>query len=145
MAMDFVIFSLIFVGLNSLLGLIFWRMPSLHGLGIDFLFFAPWATAIIFGFFQGIVLAIVLLVLHAIFNYRIAQYIFASLPAQALVVVLGSLLGASGFWIALVAYYVLNTAIVFMIAPPTPVFFLFLVVNSVFNILLFSYLFPKLI
>lgn len=134
MVMDFLVFSLIFVVLDIVLDVIsiFTKIP-----GLDFLFFAPWLAAPIYGLSNALILAFVLFITHVIAHLAIAHLMLSALPAQVLAVVLGRSLGIGGFWTTLPVYYVVSTAIIILFGGLGGRYVLFLIINSVFNILLF--------
>jgi len=132
---EFIIFSLVFIGLNFVLDL--FSKKVLHIDGIDFLFFAPWLAGIRFGVFEGLILAIVVLVIHTFMHLRIARFILLSFPAIVLAIVFGYLFGLEGFWIALVVYYLVSSVTTWLLGGLGGGYFMFLLTNSITNIAAF--------
>ncbi len=132
---DFLIFSLVFIIGNYILDL--FSKKFLHIDGTDFLFFAPWLAAIKFGVYEGVILAAVILVLHAFMHMRIARFIVLSFPTQILAVFFGYLFGIEGFWVTLVVYYVASTAVTGLLGGIGGMYFMFLLANSITNIIAF--------
>lgn len=132
---EFLIFSLVFIVLNFVLDL--FSKKVLHIDGTDFLFFAPWLTAIKFGIYEGIILAIVILVVHAFMHMRIARFILLSFPTQILAVFMGYFFGLEGFWVTLVVYYFASSVITALLGGLGGGYLMFLLANSITNIAAF--------
>lgn len=132
---DFLIFSLVFIALNFVLDL--FSKKILHIDGTDFLFFAPWLAGIKFGVYEGLILAAVILVMHSFMHMRIARFILLSFPTQVLAVFFGYLFGLEGFWVTLVIYYFASTVITRLLGGLGGGYFLFLLANSITNIVAF--------
>lgn len=132
---NFLLFSLIFILSNFVLD--FLSKKILHIDGTDFLFFAPWLVGIKFGIIEGIVLATVLLVIHTLMHMSISRFILLSFPAQISAILFGYFFGTSGFWVALVAYYFISTAITWLLGGVGGGYFMFILANSITNIVAF--------
>lgn len=132
---DFLTFSLVFIVLNFVLDL--FSKKILHIDGTDFLFFAPWLAAIKFGVYEGVVLAVVILVLHTFMHMRIARFIALSFPTQILAVFMGYFFGLGGFWVTLVVYYFASSVVTGLLGGLGGGYFLFLLANSITNIVAF--------
>lgn len=130
---EFLIFSLVFIVLNFVLDL--FSKKVLHIDGTDFLFFAPWLAAIKFGVYEGVILAVVILVLHAFMHMKIARFILLSFPTQLLAVFMGYFFGLEGFWVTLVVYYFASSVITGLLGGLGEGYFMFLLVNSITNII----------
>ncbi|NCO97393.1 MAG: hypothetical protein GW780_05105 [Candidatus Aenigmarchaeota archaeon] len=136
--MHFIIFMLLFLGLDIALNLLTKKLIKF--LGIDFLFLASWLAGINYGIIPGIVVATVLLAEHSLLHPSKSQFILFSFPAQLIAVLLGYFLGMNGFGISLVAYQIVNTGIMFATGGFGPLFVAFLVVNSLFNVIVYRVL-----
>lgn len=132
---DFLIFSLVFIVGNYVLDL--FSKKFLHIDGTDFLFFAPWLAGIKFGVYEGIILSVVILVLHAFMHMRIAKFIILSFPTQIMAALMGYFFGIEGFWVTLVVYYVASTTITGLLGGVGGMYFMFLLTNSITNIIAF--------
>ena len=132
---EFLIFSLVFVVLNFVLDL--FSKKVLHIDGTDFLFFAPWLAGIKFGVYEGVILAAVILVVHAFMHMRIARFILLSFPTQILAVFMGYFFGVGGFWVTLVVYYSASSVITALLGGLGGGYALFLLANSITNIVAF--------
>ncbi len=135
LTLDFLIFSLVFIVLNFVLDL--FSKKILHIDGTDFLFFAPWLAAIKFGVYEGVILAVVILVLHAFMHMRIARFILLSFPTQLLIVFMGYFFGLEGFWVTLVVYYLASSVITGLLGGLGEGYFMFFLANSITNIVAF--------
>ncbi len=109
-------------------------------LGIDFLFLASWLAGINYGIGSGIIVSIILLVEHALLHPSKTNFILFSFPSQIGAAVLGHILGMSGFWISLVVYQVINSALMLITGGFGMLFVVFVVVNSVFNVIAYRVL-----
>ncbi|MBL7170123.1 MAG: hypothetical protein ISS48_03825 [Candidatus Aenigmarchaeota archaeon] len=132
--MHVIIFTLIFLALDAVMNVLSAKL--LKFLGIDFLFFASWLAGINYGIGPGIVVSLILLGEHALLHMTKSRFIAFSFPAQIGAVLLGHFLGMSGFFISLVVYQVVNTVLMLIIGGLGPFFVTFIVVNSVFNVVL---------
>lgn len=132
---EFLMFSFVFIAGNYILDL--FSKKFLHIDGTDFLFFAPWLAAIKFGVYEGVVLAAVILVLHAFMHMRIARFIILSFPTQILAVFMGYLFGLEGFWVTLVVYYFASSVVTGLLGGIGGMYFMFLLTNSITNIAAF--------
>jgi len=132
--LGFLEFSALFVGLNIVSDIVHLKLRSIHG--IDFLFFAPWLAASLYGMYEGIILALILVVVHALFNLHLAVYELASFPAQLVAVFLGNTMGLVSFWISLIAFLAVSSVIVILLRGFGGRFFIFLLIALVFNYIL---------
>lgn len=132
---EFLTFSLIFIILNFVLDL--FSKKILHIDGTDFLFFAPWLAGIRFGIYEGIIVAGAILVIHVFMHMRIARFILLSFPTQILAVFFGYLFGLGGFWVTLPVYYFASTVVTWLLGGLGGGYFMFLLVNSITNIIAF--------
>ncbi len=135
MALGLVTFAVIFTLANIVFS--FFSKRSIHSTGLDFLFYAPWLASINFGIYGAFKLAIVLSVVHAALNMRIAHFILMSFPAQLAAIALGYFLGVGGFWISLVIYLAASSVITYVSGGVGGRYVVFLVASAAFNILLF--------
>ena len=133
--MHIVIFVLMFLALDTVINLI--SKKTLKLLGIDFLFFASWLAGINYGIIPGIIVSLILLGEHTLLHAGKSRFIVFSFPAQMAAVILGYVLGIGGFWLSLVVYQILNSILMLIIGGLGPFFVIFLVVNSLFNIVLY--------
>ncbi len=134
---SFLEFSALFVGLNIVSDIVHLKLRSIHG--IDFLFFAPWFAASLYGMYEAIILGLVLLVVHIFFNLHMALYELSSFPAQLIAIFLGSTMGLASFWISLIVFLAVSSGIVILLRGFGGRFFIFLLIALVFNyILLFT-------
>ncbi len=133
--MHILLFILMFLVLDVLVN--FLSLKLLKILGIDFLFFASWLAGINYGIGAGIVVSLILLAEHTLIHFRKSKYIALSFPAQIGAVLLGYYLGTSGFFVSLGAYQVINTGLMLIIGGLGPFFLNFLVINTVFNVVLY--------
>lgn len=132
---EFLTFSLIFIVLNFVLDL--FSKKILHIDGTDFLFFAPWLAGIRFGVYEGVILAVVILAIHAFMHMRIARFILLSFPTQILAVFMGYFFGFEGFWVTMVVYYFASTVVTGLLGGLGGMYFMFLLANSITNIVAF--------
>ncbi len=132
---EFLIFSLSFIVLNFIFDLLAKKLFHING--IDFLFFAPWLAGIRFGYYEGLILAAIILVTHVSLHMRIARFILLSYPAQAVSVIMGHFFGLEGFWVTLVIYYFLSTGLTFLLGGIGGGYFMFLLVNTITNVVSF--------
>ena len=134
---EFLVFSLVFIVLNFVLDM--FSKKVLHTDGTDFLFFAPWLAAIKFGIYEGVILAAIVLGIHSFMHMRIARFIVLSFPTQILAVFMGYFFGLEGFWVTLVAYYSVSTAITGLLGGLGGGYFMFLLANSLTNVITFFF------
>lgn len=128
-------FSLGFIILNFILDLFSDKFLGIDG--TDFLFFAPWLAGIRFGIFEGVILAVALLVIHSFMHMKISRFILLSFPTQLLAIIFGYFFGISGFWITLVVYYLASTIITALLGGLGEGYFMFILANSITNIIAF--------
>lgn len=138
MPLDFVMFTAVVLLANVIFDLV--TAKILHIPGFDFLFYAPWIAAINFGIYNAVILAGTLLIIHTIFNVRIANFILMSFPAQLVAVGLGILFGFSGFWISLALYLLISSITTYFSGGFGGRYFTFLIVSTIFNISLFIFI-----
>ena len=132
---EFLTFSLVFIVINFVFGLL--TKKFIHLDGVDFLFFAPWLAGIRFGVYEGLILAAVIMIVHSFMHMRIARLILLSFPAVAVTVVMGYYFGLGGFWITLVVYYFVSSVITALLGGLGGGYFMFLLANSITNIVAF--------
>lgn len=131
--MHFVIFLLIFLSLDVALNIL--SKKTFKMLGIDFLFFSAWLGGWNYGILKGMIVGLVLLIEHGLFYPSRIQYILISFPSQMIASILGYFLGIPSFYTSLVAYQLLNTFIMAIFGGFGPNFAVFVLLNSLFNIL----------
>ena len=141
MALDFFVFSTVFICLSIFFDFIITRL-RIGDIGVDFLFFAPWLAGIIYGIAQGTILAIILTAVHVMFHPRVGHFIVTVLPSQVLSVILGKTLGPSGFWLALFLFFLLGTIILRFFGRISGRYIGIIFVNSVLSIFLFFVIVP---
>ncbi|PIU23157.1 MAG: hypothetical protein COT13_04540 [Chloroflexi bacterium CG08_land_8_20_14_0_20_45_12] len=134
--MQILLFTLIFLLLDVAMNLISLKVTKL--LGMDFLFFASWLAGMNYEVSQGIVVSLVLIAEHSMLHMRKSKFIGFSLPAQIGAVLLGHFLGAGWFFGSLIIYQVINTGLMSIIGGIGLRFGIFLVVNTLFNILVYN-------
>ncbi|MBI4009657.1 MAG: hypothetical protein HY361_00485 [Candidatus Aenigmarchaeota archaeon] len=135
MPLDFFVFSAIFVGLNIVLDLLIMKLGDI---GADFLFLGPWLAGAVYGVSEGIALAFALIVVHILFHLQVGHWIATAIPSQLVATILGKSLGFSGFWVALIFYFLLNTVILGFIGHISPRYLAIVLVNSIFSFFMFS-------
>ncbi len=135
MPIDFIFFSLIFVGLNILLDFISVKFHDLPG--IDFLFFAPWYAGVIYSPGKALMLGMIILVIHASMRLKIAHFILVSFPGPILAAYLGNILGYGGFWLSLLVYYAVSSIIVLAMRGLGAKYVTFMAINLIMNVTLF--------
>ena len=133
--MNIAVFILIFLGLDTIMNILSKKVIKL--LGIDFLFFASWLAGITYGIAPGIVISVILLAEHTFLHMTKSRFIAFSFPAQFVAVILGHVLGTGGFVVSLVVYQAINSVLMLIIGGLGPFFVIFLVVNSVFNVVVY--------
>ena len=138
MALDFFTLSVIVVAISLILEFAHVRfLKACHG--IDLLFFAPWLFAFKFGFANAMTLGFILMAIHIVFNLHMAQFVFLTLPAILLAIIIGSILGAAGFYAALIVYMIASAATTTFFGGFGGRFVLFLILGTLFNVGLFSF------
>ncbi len=105
--------------------------------GIDFLFYAPWVIALT-NPVNAIVFAVIITFVHAAIHSKIAPYILLAIPSQMIAITIAAFLGPSSFFIALLAYLGVATLIMLFARVIGGRFITFLILNFVFNIIVYS-------
>jgi len=131
--MEIFIFASIFLGLDILFNILSSRVFKF--LGIDLLFFASWITGINYGIKEGLFLSFILVLEHSILHLNKSRLIVLSIPSQISAVLLGYFLGPTHFLTSLLIYQLINTLIMLLVGGFGPFFVLFLISNTLFNIL----------
>ena len=124
--------------LISDLALNFTSSRILKFLGIDLLFFSSWLSGIKYGILDGFIISLALLLGHSIVHINKNKFILFSLPAQFSAVILGYFLGESGFLKSLLVYQLINTGLMVVLGGIGPLFLIFLLTNTAFNIILYK-------
>ncbi len=112
-------------------------MRKLTLTGVDFLFYAPWVIALTSPV-NAIIFAIIITFVHAAMHSKIAPYILLAIPCQLVSIAIAVFLGAGSFFIALFVYLGIAILIMFFARVVGGRFVAFLIINFVFNIIVFS-------
>jgi len=138
MALEFIYFIIIFAGLNIFLDVLRLKFFS-HYYGFDFLFFTPFLAGAIYGIFEGIIAAVVMLTVHVILSPQKIVFMFGATPGLVIAILLGAVMGVSGFWIALIVYLIINSFTTLILRGFGGGFVIFLGISIFFNTLLFFF------
>lgn len=105
--------------------------------GVDLIFFAAWAGGMNYGVLLGLVASIIIMAERVILNPQMGMIVF-SIPIQFAAALLGSLLGPGGFLLTLVIYQAANLTLALLSQVFGGRFILFLVANTIFNIVVYN-------